>query len=67
MTLIRLGSVTHAFDQSELLVALSFSRVATGLTINLPASRTAAPPGPYMLFLVNVSGVPSVGRIMLLQ
>jgi hypothetical protein len=67
VTLIRLGSVTHAFDQSELLVPLSFSRVATGLTINLPASRTAAPPGPYMLFLVNANGVPSVGRMMLLQ
>lgn len=67
VTLIRLGSVTHAFDQSELLVPLSFSRVAAGLTIHLPASRTAAPPGPYMLFLVNTNGVPSVGRMMLLQ
>ncbi|HEU4646998.1 MAG TPA: galactose oxidase-like domain-containing protein [Burkholderiales bacterium] len=67
VTLIRLGSVTHAFDESQLLVRLSFSRVATGVTINLPASRTAAPPGPYMLFLVNTSGVPSVGRMMLLQ
>lgn len=67
VTLIRLGSVTHAFDQSELLVRLSFSPVAAGLTITFPASRTTAPPGPYMLFLVNASGVPSVGRIMLLQ
>jgi hypothetical protein len=67
VTLIRLGSVTHAFDQSELLVPLSFSLVAAGLTITFPASRTAAPPGPYMLFLVNANGVPSVGRMMLLQ
>jgi hypothetical protein len=67
VTLVGLGSVTHAFDQSARLVPLSFSRVATELTINLPASRTAAPPGPYMLFLVNTSGVPSVGRMMLLQ
>jgi hypothetical protein len=67
VTLVGLGSVTHAFDQSARLVPLRFSRVATRLTINLPASRTTAPPGPYMLFLVNASGVPSVGRIMLLQ
>lgn len=67
VTLVGLGSVTHAFDQSARLVPLSFSRVATGLTIAFPASRTTAPPGPYMLFLVNTSGVPSVGRMMLLQ
>jgi len=67
VTLIRLGSVTHAFDQSQLLVPLSFSPVAAGLTITFPASRATAPPGPYMLFLVNANGVPSVGRMMLLR
>jgi hypothetical protein len=67
VTLIGLGSVTHAFDQSARLVPLSFSPVARGLTIALPASRAAAPPGPYMLFLVNADGVPSEGRVMLLQ
>ena len=67
VTLIGLGSVTHAFDQSARLVPLSFSPVAGGLSIALPASRVTAPPGPYMLFLVNANGVPSEGRIMLLQ
>ena len=67
VTLVGLGSVTHAFDQSARLVPLSFSRVARGLTITLPASRATASPGPYMLFLVNADGVPSVGRIVLLQ
>jgi len=41
--------------------------VAGGLSIDLPVSRAAAPPGPYLLFLVNGNGVPSEGRIMLLQ
>jgi hypothetical protein len=67
VTLIRFGSVTHAFDQAQRLVSLSFSQVSGGLSITLPASSTAAPPGPYMLFLVNGNGVPSVARIMLLQ
>lgn len=67
VTLIRSGSVTHAFDQGARLVPLSFSLVPGGLSVTLPASRTTAPPGPYMLFLVNGNGVPSVGRIMLLQ
>jgi len=49
------------------LVPLGFSAVTGGLSITLPTSRAMAPPGPYMLFLVNGAGVPSVGRIMLLQ
>ena len=67
VTFISLGSVTHAFDQNARLVSLSFSPVRRGLSIIFPASRGAAPPGPYMLFLVNTDGVPSEGRIMLLQ
>jgi len=68
VTFIRLGSVTHAFDQSGgHLVPLTFSQVAGGLSVTLPTSRTTAPPGPYMLFLVNDNGVPSVGRLMLLR
>jgi hypothetical protein len=67
VTLIRFGSVTHANDMGQLLMSLSFSQAAGGLTVSLPASRATAPPGPYMLFLVNGNGVPSVGRIMRLQ
>jgi galactose oxidase-like protein/Big-like domain-containing protein len=67
VTLIRFGSVTHAFDQSQLLVSLSFSQVSGGISVTLPASGNIAPPGPYMLFLVNGSGVPSIGRILILR
>jgi galactose oxidase len=67
VTLIRLGSVTHAIDTSQRLVPLGFSQATGGLSITLPTSRATAPPGPYMLFLVNGAGVPSVGRIMLVQ
>lgn len=69
VTLLRFGSVTHALDQSARLVPLTFARAAGGsaLSITLPSSRAAAPPGPYMLFLVTAAGVPSEGRIVLLQ
>jgi hypothetical protein len=67
VTLIRSGSVTHSFDQSQRLVPLNFSQASGGLTVTLPPSRAAAPPGPYLLFLVNADGVPSVGRILRLQ
>ena len=67
VTLIRMGSVTHAFDQSQRLVPLSFSASSGRVSVTLPGRRNVAPPGPYLLFLVNGDGVPSVGRIMLLR
>src|SRR2546422_7635464 len=48
VTLIRLSSVTHAFDESARLVPLTFAPATGGLSIALPASRAVAPPGPYM-------------------
>jgi len=67
VTLIRFSSVTHAFDQGQRLVPLSFSPATGAVSIALPSSRAAAPPGPYLLFLVNGAGVPSEGRILLLH
>ena len=67
VSLIRFGSVTHAFDQGQRLVSLSFNRAIDALEVFLPASRNLAPPGPYMLFLVNGNGVPSVGQVVILQ
>ncbi len=67
MTLLRFSSVTHAFDQSARLVPLSFVGGGRAVEITLPASRAVAPPGPYMLFVVNADGVPSEARIMLLN
>jgi len=67
VTFIRFGSVTHAYDMGARLVPLSFGQATGGLSVSIPTSGTVAPPGPYMLFLVNGNGVPSVGRILLLQ
>ena len=59
-SLVRLSSVTHAFNQSQLIYPLTFSATgATTLTAAGPTGPTLAPPGPYMLFLVNQAGVPS--------
>ena len=62
VALIRLPSVTHAFDQSQRFVPVAFRRRAGGLEITAPAVSALAPPGHYMLFLVNGDGVPSVAQ-----
>jgi PKD repeat protein len=64
VSLIRLSSVTHAFDMNARFQWLTFARESGGLRITAPAGGTFAPPGHYMLFLVNQSGIPSVARIM---
>ncbi len=61
---VRLGSVTHSFDMNQRFNTLSFSPVAGGLTVTPPSSGNLAPPGHYMLFLINANGVPSVGAIV---
>ncbi|MEP7176891.1 MAG: galactose oxidase early set domain-containing protein, partial [Gemmatimonadales bacterium] len=64
-TLVRLSSVTHAFNQSQLIYPLTFSATGpTTLTAVGPAGGNLAPPGPYMLFLLNASGVPSMAAMV---
>ena len=64
VTLIRLASVTHAFNQNQRLNVLSFTPRSGALDIVAPASANIAPPGHYLLFIVNGSGVPSIGSIV---
>jgi hypothetical protein len=68
VTLIRLASSTHAMDMGERLNTLSFQAAADGqsLTVTPPASGKLAPPGPYMLFIINTNGVPSTAQTVLL-
>jgi hypothetical protein len=69
VTLIRLPSVTHAFNQNQRLNVLQFAQGATTGTIDIttPADANLAPPGDYLLFAVNSTGVPSVGTLVRLS
>jgi hypothetical protein len=49
---------------SQSFQSLSFTTTSTGLNVTLPANANIAPPGYYMLFILNGSGVPSVGSII---
>ncbi|MBA2961007.1 MULTISPECIES: galactose oxidase-like domain-containing protein [Ramlibacter] len=64
VTLIRLSAVTHAFNMDQRLNVLPFTARTGALDITAPGSGNLAPPGFYMLFLVNANGVPSVGSIV---
>lgn len=59
VALVRPGAVTHAFDMEQRLVGLSFTAVAGVLRVQAPPNGNVAPPGYYMLFVLNEQGVPS--------
>jgi len=67
VSLIRLGSVTHAFNQNQRLLQLLFSIGSGVLNVQAPSNAYLAPPGYYMLFILNADGVPSVAAILKLQ
>ena len=64
ITMLRLSSVTHAFNQSQYINELSFSQTTGGLNVTAPPNGNVAPPGYYLLFLLNGSGVPSVAKFV---
>ncbi|MGZ4729839.1 MAG: galactose oxidase-like domain-containing protein [Acidimicrobiales bacterium] len=64
VSLIRTGSVTHSFDQNSRAISLPFTQTAGGLNVQMPADGNTAPPGYYMLSIVNSAGVPSVASMV---
>src|SRR2546428_740042 len=64
VTLIPTGSVTHAFNQNQAFQTLAFEATPDGLSVTAPANANLAPPGYYMLFIVNSIGVPSVAAFV---
>ena len=64
VTWLRNGSTTHTFDMGARFMHLSFTQVNGGVNVTMPANGNLAPPGYYMLFLLNAAGIPSVARII---
>lgn len=62
--LVRNGTVTHAFGMDQREVGLAFTAASGGLTIAAPPNGNIAPPGYYMLFILNSSGVPSLATFV---
>jgi galactose oxidase len=64
---IRLGTVTHAFDAGQRANKLSFAINGGNVDVTAPMLPRQAPPGHYMVFLLNRNGVPSAGKIVRVQ
>jgi len=64
VVLMKNGAVTHAFDMDQRHVGLSFTIGSGLLNVTGPPNGNIAPPGYYMLFILNSSGVPSVASMV---
>jgi galactose oxidase len=65
VSFIRLSAVTHAFNMGQRYVALDFTQDDPAeIQITAPADANLAPPGHYMLFVLDGAGVPAVAPII---
>src|SRR5207249_6171757 len=67
VVLVRPGAPTHSFDMEQRLVGLSYTAGAGVLTVSSPPNGNVAPPGYYMLFILNSAGVPSLAKFVRLN
>jgi hypothetical protein len=67
VVLMRPGAVTHAFDMEQRLVELSFTVGDGVLNVTAPPNGNIAPPGYYMIFILNSNGVPSLASFVQLS
>jgi hypothetical protein len=68
VALLRPAAVTHHTDANARFIRLAITARGPGqVTARAPSSPTVAPPGHYLLFVVNSHGVPSVGQFVLIH
>jgi len=68
VVLMGLGSMTHAFDMNQRYVQLATpSQAGNTVQVTGPEDVQTAPPGYYMLFVLNENRVPSVARFVRVQ
>lgn len=64
VVVLRAAAVTHAFNMEQRMVSLSFTKGTGVLNVTAPPNGNIVPPGYYLLFILNSSGVPSVAKFV---
>ena len=64
VSIVRLGALTHAVNTSQAFYSATFSKGSQLINVTAPPNGNYAPPGFYMLFLLNGAGVPSVASML---
>jgi len=64
VTLVKTGSMSHSFNMDQRFLDLTFKANGSHVAIQAPTHAGEAPPGFYLLFVFNESGVPSTGKVV---
>src|SRR5258708_13310795 len=64
VSLVKLGSLTHAFNQHQRFLQLPFATESGALNGQTPATANLAPPGDYVLFILDPTAIPSLAAIL---
>ncbi len=70
VTLVKTGSVTHAFNMDQRFIELGFNAGANGnqndgtITANLPVNDAEITPGFYLLSVLDENNIPSVSQML---
>ena len=64
VTMIKSGSVTHSFNMEQRFVELTFQTHGSTISAQAPTRAVDAPPGYYLVFVIDAAGVPSEGKIV---
>lgn len=67
VTLVRTGSVTHGVNSDQRFLELQFQPGSDVLFVQAPDRPADAPPGYYLLFVIDDRGVPSIGEIVRIE
>ena len=68
VNLVAIGATTHAFNMNQRFISLDIqNKTSETLELLSPASGNLAPPGFYMLFIIDGAGVPSVAKTLKLE
>jgi hypothetical protein len=61
---VKPGTATHSVNFDQRYVDLKYSKRTRRIQATAPASASKAPPGYYMLFILNSEGVPAVAKFV---
>jgi YVTN family beta-propeller protein len=64
VTMVKTSSVTHGWNMEQRFVELTFRADGDLLSVQAPTRAADAPPGYWLLFVIDASGVPSVAKIV---
>jgi len=64
VSLIRTAAVTHTLDMDQHYLELPFTTSGASLSVSALNDPNSAPPGEYMLFIVDGNGVPSTAATL---